>query len=230
MMVRVRIAVTLLSAAVLGACDNNPSTGLAGTTTATVRLVNATGASLDVALNGSVAANNANLGYGTSSSCLGVDAAGANLAVRAAGTTTPLTGFAPLFTAGVKYVVVAYLDAAGATQFATLSSNAFTPSTGQGGLRVFDAATGTFNFDVYLGAPGAAFGTASATNLFFGSSTSFFNVGAGTVQVRLTNASSQTVAHDAGSLTFTAGQNYVLVVAPAATGSTALRSFVVTAC
>jgi hypothetical protein len=48
--------------------------------------------------------------------------------------------------------------------------------------------------------------------------------------IRLTNTGTQTVAINAGNQTFTAGQSGVLVIAPAAPGTTALRSFFVTGC
>jgi len=126
--------------------------------------------------------------------------------------------------------VIAYPGAAGAIQFGTVS-NAFAPSAGQGGLRVFNAATPGSSYDVYVSAPGASSATAGANNVGYGSGSSYFNVVAGTAQqVRITNAGSQTVALDVGSRTFTAGQNVTLVISPPFSGSPAPRSFYVTGC
>ena len=229
MKVRTRLALTLLSTAALAACESRPSTGVAGGSTASVRFVNATGATLDVVSGSSVSANNGNLGFGTHSTCLGVDATTPNLTVRASGTTTALPGFSLSLATGGRYIVIAYLDRAGTTQFTTFSTTDFVPVSGQSGLRVFDAATGT-SFDVYVTAPGADLGVSSAINLSFAGSTNFLGVNGGTVQVRLTPPSSQTVVLDAGNQTLAAGQDYILVIAPAATFTTTLRSFLVTAC
>ena len=230
MMVRTRAVMLALCTLALVACDTRPSTGVGGGVTATVRFVNATGTSLDVALNGSVGSANGNLGYGTSSSCISVDVSSSDMSIRATGTTTALPGFTPSFAAGERYIVVAYPDANGTPQFTTLQSTGFTPASGQGGLRVFDGAAGSSVFDVYVTTPGFTLGSPNATNLSFGSSTPFFNAEAGTQQVRLTNSGSQTVVFNAGSLTITAGHNSILVIAPAAPGSTVLRSFLVPAC
>lgn len=220
----------LLFAAALSACDTGvTSTGLAGGNAATVRVVNATATSLDVASSGSVAAGNANLAFGAPSTCTTTDATTPNLTVRNSGSATALAGFSPAFAAGSKYIVLAY-DANGVTQFITFATSTFTPGSGKGGLKVVDVAPGTGNFDVYVTAPGAALGAVSATSLSSGGSTNFFSVDAGTQQVRLTNSGTQTVAFIAGSQSFTAGRNYVLVIAPPATGTTELRSFLVGSC
>jgi len=230
MRVRTRLAIALLSTVVLAACETRTSTGVAGGSSATVRLVNATGASLDVVSGSSVSANNGNLGFGAHSSCIGVDATNPNLTVRTTGTTTSLSGFSLSLATGGKYIVIAYVDGAGTTQFATFTTTDFVPSSGQSGLRVFDAATGTATFDVHLTAPGDTLGVASAINLAFASSTNFLGVAGGTVQVRLTTSGSRTVVLDAGNQSLTAAQNYILVIGPPASGTTVLRSFLATAC
>lgn len=229
MRMRSRIALALLSTAAFAGCETRPSTGVAGSSTASVRLANATGASLDVVTGSSVSTSNGNLGFGAHSSCIGVDPTTPNLTVRTTGTTTALPGFSLSLATGGKYIVIAYLDAAGATQFATFSTTEFVPNAGQSGLRVFNAATGT-NFDVYVTAPGAALGVSSAINVSFPGSTNFLGVTGGTVQVRLTTSGSQTVVLDAGNQTLATGQNYFLVIAPPAIGTSQLRSFLVTAC
>jgi hypothetical protein len=126
--------------------------------------------------------------------------------------------------------VIAYPGTAGTTLFATLS-NAFTPSSGQGGMRVFNAAGPGTSYDIYVSAPGAASATAVANNVGFGSGSSYFNVAAGaTQQVRITNAGTQPIVLDAGNRNFTAGQNVTLVIAPPLNGSPAPRAFYATGC
>lgn len=223
--------IALLLTAALAACDTGvTSTGFAGGSTATVRFVNATPSSVDVASAGTVATSNGGLTFGTASTCVVTDASAPDLTVRTAGTGNVVPGVPTAFTAGGKYTVVAYVDAGGVTRFATFATNTFTPGNAQAGLKVFDAATGPGSFDVYVNPPGSALGTASATNLVSGASTSFFNVAAGSQQVRLTNAGTQTTAFDAGSLALGAGRNYLLVIGAPSAGSTVLQSALVPAC
>jgi hypothetical protein len=224
------LALALLASSVtVAACGSDNVTGT-DANNATVQFINATGSSLDVAQGGTVATGNGALSYGTTSLCIATDASSSNLAVRLTGTSTPLAGFTPAFQAGGNYTVIAYPGAPGVIQFATVS-NAFTPSAGQGGLRVFNAAVAGASYDVYVSAPGAASATAAANNIGYGSGSSYFNVVAGTAQqVRITNAGSQTVVLDVGSRTFTTGQNVTLVIAPPLTGSPAPRAFYVNGC
>ena len=222
---------TLLFVAALAGCDAKvTSTGFAGGTTATVRVVNATAGGLDVASAGTVSTDNGGLAFGTASSCAVTDASAPDISVRTAGTSNVLSRFPTAFTAGGKYTVVAWVDAGGVTQFATFATNTFTPGSGQAGLRVFDAATGTGSFDVYANSPGSSLGATLATNLVFGASTSFLSVVAGSQQVRLTNSGTQTIVFDSGALSLGAGRNYILVIGPPSTGTSVLQSALIPSC
>ena len=225
-----RLAFALLASSVaLVACGDDDVTGT-DANNATVQFINATAVSLDVAQGGTVATGNGALSYGTTSLCITTDATNSNLTVRQTGTSIPLPGFTPAFQPGGNYSVIAYPGAAGSIQFGTVS-NAFAPSAGQGGLRVFNAATAGSTYDVYVSAPGASSATAGANNVGYGSGSSYFNVVAGPAQqVRITNAGSQTVVLDVGNRTFTAGQNVTLVISPPFTGSPVPRAFYVTGC
>lgn len=230
MQYRTLVAAALATSAALAACGDSSSTGPNTNNNATVRFVNATSTSLDIASNGAVATGNGALAYGTWSNCMAVDATSSNLAVRQTGTSTALGGFTPSFQAGGNYTVVAYPGAGGTTQFTTVS-NAFTPTSGQGGLRVVNAAGAGTSYDVYVGAPGAALGSPQANNLSFGSGSSYFNVTTSTAQqIRITNAGSQTVTLDVGNRTFVTGQNATLIIAPPAAGSNTPRAFFVAGC
>ena len=142
--------------------------------------------------------------------------------------TTILPGFSPVLQPGISYTLLAYPALTG-VQFATLA-NVFTPTAGQGGLRVFNATGGATGIDVYVTPTAAPLTTATVSNAVAGIASSFVNVPDGASQVRLTATGSTTVLLDAGSLTFTAGKNATLVIAPPAVGSTALRVFIVPAC
>jgi len=121
--------------------------------------------------------------------------------------------------------VIAYPSSTG-TQFITVSNSGFTPTTGQAGLRVFNAAATSGNL-VALG-NGTALGT--GTGVSYGNAGSFMSVPAGSQAVTFNTGTGTTTAANAGTLNFTAGQNYTLVVAPAATGSNTLRTFLVPGC
>ena len=213
----------------LAACGDDDATGPNGNN-ATVRFVNATSTSLDIAENGAVATGNGALSYGTASNCMSVQATNASLAVRQTGTSAPLPGFTPAFQPGGNYTVIVYPGAGGVTQFATVS-NAFTPSSGQAGLRVFNGVAAGTSYDVYAGAAGATTVTAGANNIGYGSGSSYFNVVAGAPQqVRITNAGTQTLVLDVGMRTFIVGENATLVLAPPAPGSATPRGFYVVGC
>jgi hypothetical protein len=231
MQVRSLAALALVPMLALAACDSNNSLGTGGTSNnATVRFINATSTSLDIASGGTVATGNGALSFGTSSSCMSVDATNSGLTVRQTGTSTALTGFTPSFQAGGNYTVIAYTGTTGTGQFAIVS-NAFTPSAGQGGLRVFNAAGNGTNYDVYVTAPGAALGTSNVNNVGFGTGSSYFNVsGTAAQQVRVTNAGTQAVVLDVGNQSFTQGTNATLVIAPPLAGTVAPRACLVQGC
>ena len=152
------LALAAVSVGIVACDDDGDITGL-NANTATVQFINATALSLDIAQSGTVATGNGALSYGTTSACITADASNSNLAVRQTGTSTALAGFAPSFLAGGNYSVIVYPGAGAATQFATVS-NAFTPTAGQGGLRVFNAAGAGTSYDIYIGPAGVLAGSA----------------------------------------------------------------------
>ena len=207
-------------AIVIGCSDSNGPDD-----TATVRFINATNTSIDAANAGVVGTGNGNIAFGGNSSCMLVNTKSDNLAFRQAGTTTSIPGFTQDLSNGDNFTVVAYSNG-GSTSFATISNSAFTASSGQSGLRVFNAASGSGNLVAMNGTSalgtgaGVAFGTAGAFMSVPSGTQSFtFNTGTGTSTVAAT-----------GNLSLTAGQNYTLVVAPPASGSTSLRTFIVSGC
>lgn len=192
---------------------------------ATVRFVNATNANIDVANAGVVGTGNGNVAFGGSSACMLVSTKRDDLAFRQAGTTTAIAGFTQDFSEGDNFTVVAFPSGA-STSFATVSNGSFTATSGQAGLRVFNAASGSGNLVAMIGTTalgtgsGVAFGTAGGfMSVPSGTQTIIFNTGAGTSTVAST-----------GSVNLTAGQNFTLVVAPPSSGSTSLRTFLVGGC
>lgn len=198
-------------------------------TNATVRLINATAGSLTLLENGNALTGGSDLAFGASSACSSVNAATPGLTVLQAGSSTPLAGFAPTLTAGNNFSIVAFPTSTGSVQFATLP-DAFTPTAGDVGLRVFNATTNATGFDVFVTALGAMLGTPTLSNVLSGTSSAFVSVPAGASQIRLATAGGTTVLLDLGSQTLTAGQNLTLVIAPPAAGSTTPRAFLVAGC
>ncbi len=150
----------------------------AATVNAMIKFVNATGTPINILQGSNPLTGGSNIAFGASSSCSSVAAATPGLSVVQVGSTTPLTGLTLSLTAGNSYTVIAYPNATGGVQFSTLS-NTFTPTSGQTGLRVFNASGGTTGVDVFVTASGAPLGTATVANTLNGSSSSFVSVPAG---------------------------------------------------
>jgi len=226
MLQRSRAIAALLPLLILaGACDNNNDNVTGVGSTATVRFINATGTNIDVSNGGTIATGNGNLAFGTSSTCMTVNTTGTGLGFNQAGTSTAIPGFTQNFTANGNYTVVAYPSSTG-TQFLTINNTGSTPNAGQAGLRIVNATSGSGNL-VALG-NGTALGT--GTGVGFGTSGTFMNVNAGSQAITFNTGTGTATVANAGNVTFTAGQNYTIIVAPPATGSTTLRTFVVTGC
>ena len=200
------------------------------TVNANVRLANATNTALDLLQGTTALAGSTNIASLASSACSSVSAATPNLAIVNTGTTTPLPGLTTTFTAGNSYVIIAYPNASNVTTFSVLN-NTFTPTTGQTGLRVFNATTSATGYDVYVTAPNAQLGTATFTNAVSGAATSFLSVPAGTSEIRVFATGTTTpVVVDLSSVSLAAGQNATLIIAPPAPNTTTVRAFVVPAC
>jgi hypothetical protein len=219
------LALALCSLAIVAACDDDDDDD----DNSLVRVVNASNSGIDVASGTNIATGNANVSFGSGSTCLTTNATFPDLNVTPAGTLNSYSSFAPDLLAGEHYVTVAYPGFSGATEFADIPTGA-APPVGQAGLRVFNAAAGSATYDVYVTAPAAALGTAAATGIGFRTASAYISVPPGTNLVRLTNAGTQTVLINAGNLAFTAGQNAVLVIAAPGPGTTALRTFLALAC
>lgn len=224
MLARPFLVFAVCSLAVVAACNDDDDDD-----NSLVRVVNASNNAIDVASGATIATDNANLGFGSGSTCLTTNATYPDLNVRPAGTANSFSTFALNLLAGGHYVTVAYPGFSGATEFTDIATGG-APEVGQAGLRVINAAAGSATYDVYVTAPGSTLGTAAATGIGFGTVSGYINVPPGTSQVRLTNAGTQTVLINAGNLAFVAGQNAVLVIAAPGPGTTALRTFLTAGC
>jgi hypothetical protein len=210
------VAVPLVFAAACGDKVNGSDIVAVGTP-ATVRFINATDLPITVANNGLVATGSTGLVFGGSTACLPVSS-NALVLTNASGTNL---AFTPALTAGGDFTVVAFTDANGNTQFATLP-NSFSPASGQAGVRIFNAATGqpTLTF--------ASNGTTLGTAVPFGTASDFITVPSGTDDITFSNSGAMIL--DAGSMNLSPGTATTIVIGPAATGSTTLRAFSVGGC
>lgn len=202
----------------------------AATVNANVRLVNLTGQPLTWSQGSTALAGGSNLAFGASSSCASVNATTPNLTITQGTSTTPLAGFTPSFTAGTSYTVVAWPTPTGGVQFTTLG-NAYVPTAGQAGIRVFNATSATTGYDVHVvSTTGAVLGTPTIANVLAGTTSSFASVPAGPAFIRVTTAGGTTVLVPLDAQTLTAGRTATLVIAPPASGSTVPRVYLVPAC
>src|SRR3954470_151432 len=216
----------LASAMFVAGCDDSDSDVTGTTNTSTVRFVNATGNSnISVANNGTIGTGNAALGFGSGSSCMTVNSGSPNLTFTNSSTGASIGGFTPNFASNGNYTVVAYTDASGNTQFTTLN-NAFTPASGQAGLRVFNAASGSGN--IVLNSGGSALNGGATTA--FGNSGAFFSTPAGTTTYSFNTGTGTSTLATTPSTTLNAGQNGTVVLGPPTTGSTLMRAFINTGC
>jgi hypothetical protein len=213
------IALATLVLVALAGCDQGSGiVGLGGSNGAAVRFVNATGTPVDLTANGQVIGGSGHVAAGAFTSCLQVNPATVVLGIRPSGQPTDLPGFAPTFLVGQGYTVIVFEGETGTTQ-AVAMSDAFTPTSGLGGLRVFDAAPGTGSLDVYVTAPGEPLTVPSTASIGFGGGTPFFDVNPGTSQVRFTVATTPVLFFDAGQVTLLPGSRTTLVLAPPAAGA-----------
>jgi hypothetical protein len=227
----------LATAAALSACSDNNNDTPTGPTNdnTTVRFFNATTSSLnlDVAQNGTVGTGNSNIAFGAASSCTKVNSKNPQLALRAAGSTTSLTGFSPAFTAGGTYTVLVTGTQA-APVFTTLNDQFTAPSAGNAGVRIVNATTtatsGTGSWDVYVN-PGTTLGAPNATAIGRNGASTYLTVPAGQANtIRLTNAGQTTLVQNIAVPSLTTGTVTTIVVTDAAAGGTQLRTFTLPAC
>ena len=211
-------ASALLCSLVVAACgDGSGLLAVAGSADAvTVRFVNATASPLDLAVDGSVPTTNANITPGGGVACFTIDDPTVpGLSVRQAGTTTDLGGFTPLFSSGRTL----HRSSPSPAPAAPCSSSTFpTPrSSSRAAARCASsmASSGLGTVDVHATTPGATLGTPNVTGVGFGNASGTFDVPAGAVQVRLTNAGTTNVVFDAGTQSFEAGKSYTLVISSA---------------
>jgi hypothetical protein len=209
-------ALTLACVALAGCGSGSRLLGTAGSAqAATVRFVNASAVTLDLATNGVVVPTNASIAPGGGIGCFSVpDPLAPGLSVRQSGSTTNLAGFVTTFANGGHYTLVAFPGASGTVQFISIPNTSL-PAAGRSELRVLNASSGLGVVDVHVTTVGAALGTPNVSAVSFGNASGTFDVAAGTMQVRLTTSGTTSVVFDAGSRVLETGRSYTLVVSSA---------------
>jgi len=207
----------------LAACGGGSSRiGGVGTTTTNVQVLNASTINIDLLEDQTVGAGNSNIAFSAASLCMTVETVSHGLSVRPAGAHTTAAPL-PSFATNERYIVPV---TGNSTALSPLSiRNSFTPASGDGGVRLINV-SGAGSFDVYVTAPGASLTVADASNVASGSASVYFDVPAGTKQIRLTANQSGQVAFDVGNVSIVAGGRTMVVLAPPASGGTAARPFV----
>jgi hypothetical protein len=223
----------LAAAAALAACTDSDNPVATPTANTTVRFFNATGdLTLDVAQNGTVGSGNGNIPSGSAGACIKVNDANPQLSIRAAGTTSDLTGFTPSFSAGNTYTVLV-TGTATAPVFTTFDDQ-FTPAgANTAGVRIVNAtmSAGAGTWDIYVN-PSATLGTPNATAVTRNSASPFLTVPAGqTNTVRLTSAGQTVRLQDIAVPSLAPGTATSIVVTdPVTVAGTVLEAFMLPPC
>lgn len=218
-----RLCPTAIFAVALGGCDSQGTVGLIATTTADVRVLDASTTSIDLLQGQTLDPANSNIAFAASSLCMTVDIVDHGLSVRPAGirtTTVPL----PSFAADERYVVV--VTGTASSLQPVPFRNTFTPASGQAGVRFINVSGGTATYDIDVTAPGAPLGAPNASAIATGTASSYFNVPATAQQVRLLDTQSGSVAFDVGNITVPSGGRALVVLGTPAVGATTPRPFV----
>jgi uncharacterized protein DUF4397 len=214
------------------ACDD--STGLADSQAANVRVVHASTTAttattpIDVAVNGQVATNNANIAFGSTSECVRVDADTPDLGIRVTGSPTVLATPAP-FTDGGRNTVI--LSGPAATLRVTVVDDPLTPplQSGRSRIRVFNGRTLGSAMDVTVTPFNQPAAAQSDANILQATASDWLEIPAGAAAVRLTNTGTQTQVALI-NVAVTSGQELTLVAVDPASGSTELRWVVTSPC
>jgi hypothetical protein len=214
-----------------GACDEDDQGIGVGTSTASVRFVNAlSGSTGSLGFTANGAAVGTGLGFGSmSSQCAQVQAGARTLAFGTAATGGGISGTAfttqsHTFTAGGDFTVIA-TGTATAPQFVVLNNDAFsgTVTSGQTAVRFVNlvprvgTATTASNFNVFTGT--TTTGTPTAASLAFGGTSTFTQMASGTPTFTFTNATGGTQVFSGGGLNLTSGGVNTIAILPNAAGT-----------
>ena len=219
------IALALLAATALTACDDDDDELTAPGTTAQLRVVHASpdAPNVDVLVdNASVLTN---VAYKTASNYLPVTSGSRNLKVRAAGSTTVVIDQNAALAQGTYYTVLATGRVASIAPI-VLTDDQTNPASDNVRVRLVHASPTAGNVDIYVTTPTADIATASPTvpNVAFRAVSNYLEVPAGTYRVRITPVGTKTVAIDVNNVALAAGQVRTAVAVDAPGGGAPLSA------
>lgn len=228
-----RVLTCLFAATALFTVGCDDSTGLSDSQAANIRVVHASTAGtsvatpVDVAVNGQVATNNADIRFGGSSECTRVDADSPDLEIRVAGTST-VVGAPTAFTAGGRNTVILSGSPAAirVTPIDDPVPAALQP--GRARVRVFNGTTRTTPMDVTV-TPFNATGT-TQTGIAQASATTWFDIPEGAAAIRLRDENTASPDLAILNIGVAAGQEVTWIVVDRETTTGPLRWVFTTPC
>ncbi|HEY7944463.1 MAG TPA: DUF4397 domain-containing protein [Casimicrobiaceae bacterium] len=133
-----------------------------------------------------------------------IDAGSREIQVSVAGTSTNAIDTTQTFLADTLYTYVAFGPVSAANAIIVNDTLTVDPGAGMFALRVINGARNNGAVDVYVTPPGEDLNTVSPSiaGVIYGASSTFVNLAAGSMEVRVTPANSKLVIYDATGQTF----------------------------
>lgn len=180
----------VLAASLLAGCGGGSSTS---TSTASVRLLNATSGydALDLAIDGSTV--NTGLGYGQVGSYAAAGTSGVSASVNVTGATSALSTSIRTFAADTAYTLLVY-GSTGALKTALLTESATAAAANFTSLQIMNLAPDAGTVDVYLTGSADALDSANpvASGVAAGSTVTYGTLASGTYRLRVTGTGDKT--------------------------------------
>jgi hypothetical protein len=195
-----------------------------GSSSANVRLVNATLTHASLNLLATSATVITATPINTVSSYVGVSSGSTPLQINDGTTNTVLAVATPSLASGINYAVVAY-ESGGTVRTSLIQENTAAPVSGTANLRIFDTATDAGAIDVYVTDPSVDISTLSSPTFSFTSSsstqaTSFLSLAPGNYRIRVTGqGNTADLRLDIPLITISALQNATAILTPTTGGT-----------
>jgi len=204
--VRVRLGLVAVCAAVFWSVGCGGSSGSSDTAQLRVFVAANGMPNVNVVADGDTLATN--LGYGAATAYLTVKVGSVHLQLM------PVNGGSAFLDQTISIAASSHqtLVVTGSSSTATLKDGGTTASTGNGYIRVANAATSMGTADVYILPPGTPLATPTAANVAVGSDTNYQVTAAGNFVVFMTAPGTTNVNFTTGPLNLTAGTNQTVIV------------------
>ena len=220
--------VLALCAVLVTACGGNNNSS----STASVRLINATTTHSSISLLANSAVVGTTVALGSVSDYAGVASGSPTLQVNDGVTSAALATLSPSVGGGAHYALVAY-ENGGIVRTTVIAEDVAAPAAGTASLRIFNAATDAGAIDVYVTDPAANIATSTSPTFTFGTSTvlqasTFLSITPGTYRVRVTGAGNASdLRLDIPSIVLTSTQVASVLLTPTTGGTLVNGGFLV---